>query len=80
MAEIKDKKCYEAFKYFPLLKWLVQLKHSREKVENNQPSALDDIKKERCPVITEINEDLRRMVLDPLLSQAHLGSLPCFGE
>lgn len=39
---------------------------------------MDGVEKEHCPVIKEINEDLTRMGLCALLSQAPLGSLTCF--
>lgn len=54
------------------------MKHSREKVKKPQPAAMDGVEKEHCPVIKEINEDLKRMGLGALLSQAPLGSLTCF--
>ena len=38
---------------------------------------MDGVEKEHCPVIKEINEDLERMGLAALLSQAPLGSLTC---
>ena len=54
------------------------MKHSGEKVKKPQPAAMDGVEKEHCPVIKEINEDLKRMGLGALLSQVPLGSLTCF--
>lgn len=54
------------------------MKPSREKFKKTQPAAMDGVEKEHCPVVEKMTENLKRVGLGALLSQAPLGSLTCF--